>query len=156
VRTLFFLFIFPTIIVCAGCSHCEKDIPFRTEFIPYEGDIESIPAAPLVVVIRGKDSPYFSFFRDMFKLDLTPLLERGTLLVSTESRSITRIQERVSDSEIWVSTESRRKGTSAIPGIDAGIPGSDPIPGKHLLGIAIIPQTSQPIYLIDKIALTEE
>ena len=131
----------------AGCSrpNVPKNIAFQTEKITYSGDLEKIPAAPRIVAIRSKDSPYVGIIYDSLKIDLKPFTERGTLLVYSESQTVTRIQEQQDGTEVWVYTENRR----------SEIPDLEPDPPKHVLGVAIIPHSSKPIYCVDKVQITE-
>jgi hypothetical protein len=93
---ILFLILLP-LMVLAGCSG-PKDIAFQTEHITYSGDLEEIAATPRIGAIRSKDSPYIDIIHDLLKIDLKPFTERGTLLVYSESRTVTRIQEQQDDS----------------------------------------------------------
>ena len=98
-------------------------IPFQIANFAYEGDLEKIAATPRIVAIRDNNSPYISIIADHLKIDLKPLTGRGTLLVFSESRTVTRVQERLDESEIWVFTENHRNE----------IPGFEPPSPKHVL-----------------------
>ena len=126
----------------------DKDIPFQTKSFSYAGDLEDIAATPRIVAIRGPDSPYISAINHLLKIDLKPLTEHGTLLVFTESCTITRVQERLNNSEIWVFTENRHPPETDIPGLN-------PSPSKHVLGVAIIPHSTEPLFFLPKESISE-
>ena len=136
------------LIMSGCCTHSDKDISFQTKSFSYAGDLEDIAATPRIVAIRSADSPYISVIDDLLKIDLKPLTEQGTLLVFTESCTITRVQERLNDSEIWVFTENRRPP-------DADITGQNPSPSKHVLGVAIIPHSTEPLFFLPKESISE-
>ena len=134
-----------SLLIVAGCSRSKRDMPFQTELFAYEGDLEDIMAIPRIVAIRNNASPYIEAIYNTVKIDLKPLTERGTLLVYSESCTVTRIEEQQGNSEVWVFTENRH----------LQIPGFDPPPAKHVLGVAVIPHSEKPIYHIDGAPVAE-
>ncbi len=130
------------------CTRSDKDISFQTKSFSYPGDLEDIAATPRIVAIRSPDSPYISAIDHLLKIDLKPLTGHGTLLVFTESCTITRVQERFNGSEIWVFTENRHPRGTDIPGLNSP-------PSKHVLGVAIIPRTTKPLFFLPKEPILE-